>query len=119
MMKKINFISVFCLITIVGCQSKVPIFDGDKAFNYLIKQCDFGPRDPGSVAHKKSLQYYLSTFKSLADTVFAQPFKDTMPRTGLEVSMNNVIARFNTIPQNKLLFQRIGTLGHGLKIVAV
>ena len=62
-MKKINFISVFCLITIVGCQSKVPIFDGDKAFNYLIKQCDFGPRDPGSVGHKKALQYYLSTFK--------------------------------------------------------
>ena len=95
-MKNLNFISVLYLIAIVGCQSKAPIFSGDNAFNYLVKQCDFGPRDPGSVGHKKAFDYYLSSFKSLADTAYSQPFKDKMPRTGVEVEMNNVIARFNT-----------------------
>jgi hypothetical protein len=82
MMKNFNFISMLYLTTLVGCQSKAPIFSGDKAFNHLIKQCDFGPRNPGSVGHKKAFDYYLSTFKSLADTAFSQPFKDKMPRTG-------------------------------------
>jgi len=95
-MKNLNFISVLYLIAIAGCQSKAPIFSGDNAFNYLVKQCDFGPRDPGSAGHKKAFDYYLSSFKSLADTAYSQAFKDKMPRTGVEVEMNNVIARFNT-----------------------
>ena len=94
-MKNLNFISLYCLITFASCQSKSPVFSGEKAFDYLIKLCDFGPRDPGSTGHKKTLEYYLSTFKNLADTVFTQSFSDKMPRTGAEVSMNNVIARFN------------------------
>ena len=63
-MKNLNFISLFCLITFASCQSKSPVFSGEKAFDYLIKQCDFGPRDPGSAGHKKTLEYYLSTFKN-------------------------------------------------------
>tara|TARA_B100000902_G_scaffold75131_1_gene80008 strand:+ start:3472 stop:4395 length:924 start_codon:yes stop_codon:yes gene_type:complete len=103
MMKNFNFISILYLTTLVGCQSKAPIFSGDKAFNHLIKQCDFGPRNPGSVGHKKAFDYYLSTFKSLADTAFSQPFKDKMPRTGAEVQMNNIIARFNTESQKQIV----------------
>ncbi len=103
MMKNFNFILTLFLISLAGCQSKVPIFDGEKAFNHLIKQCDFGPRDPGSVGHSKALEYYLATFSLLADTVFAQNFKDKMPRTGIEVQMNNVIARFNTYSPKQIV----------------
>ena len=29
----------------------VPSFDGDQAFEYIKKQCEFGPRYPGSLGH--------------------------------------------------------------------
>tara|TARA_Y100000996_G_scaffold168861_1_gene131255 strand:- start:269 stop:1192 length:924 start_codon:yes stop_codon:yes gene_type:complete len=103
MMKNLNFIALFCLVTFGGCQSKSPIFNADKAFNYLVKQCDFGPRDPGSIGHEKALEYYLATFKNLADTVFTQSFDDKMPRTGAQVRMNNVIARFNTSSPRQIM----------------
>ncbi len=103
MMKNLNFIALFCLVTFGGCQSKSPIFNADKAFNYLVKQCDFGPRDPGSIGHEKALEYYLATFKNLADTVFTQSFDDKMPRTGAQVTMNNVIARFNTSSPRQIM----------------
>ena len=61
-------------ISLVGCQSKTPTFSGDNAFKHLVKQCSFGPRDPGSVGHRNTLNYYLETFKGLADTVFTQSF---------------------------------------------
>ena len=88
-------IQYLLLITLVGCQSKVPIFSGENAFEHLKAQCAFGPRNPGSDGHRKTLEYYINTFEGLADTVITQSFTETMPRTGAKVLMNNVIARFN------------------------
>ena len=90
-------------ISLVGCQSKTPIFNGDNAFKHLVKQCSFGPRDPGSVGHRNTLNYYLETFKGLADTVFTQSFEDVMPRTGAKVMMSNVIAQFNPAASKQIM----------------
>jgi len=94
-MKKYNFTALLLIFTCVSCQPKSPLFSGENAFQHLIKQCSFGPRNPGSVGHKNTLNYYLNTFKGLADTVFTQSFEDEMPRTRAKVKMNNVIAQFN------------------------
>lgn len=94
-MKNLNLYICALLIAQAGCQTKTPIFSGDNAFKHLVKQCSFGPRDPGSAGHKNTLNYYLETFKGLADTVFTQSFEDVMPRTGATVKMSNVIAQFN------------------------
>ena len=94
-MKNLSLYICALLITQAGCQTKTPIFSGDNAFKHLVKQCSFGPRDPGSAGHKNTLHYYLETFKGLADTVFTQSFEDVMPRTGVTVNMSNVIAQFN------------------------
>ena len=90
-------------ISLVGCQSKTPTFSGDNAFKHLVKQCSFGPRDPGSVGHRNTLNYYLETFKGLADTVFTQSFEDVMPRTGDKVMMSNVIAQFNPAASKQIM----------------
>ena len=82
-------------MTFVGCQTKVPDFSANNAFEYLKAQCEFGPRNPGSEGHRKVLDYYIKTFTPLADTVMTQSFLEKMPRTGQQVNMNNVIARFN------------------------
>ena len=94
-MKKYNFTALLLIFTWVSCQPKSPLFSGENAFKHLIKQCSFGPRNPGSEGHKNTLNYYLNTFKGLADTVFTQSFEDEMPRTRAKVKMNNVIAQFN------------------------
>ena len=94
-MKKYNFTALLLIFTCVSCQPKSPLFNGENAFKHLIKQCSFGPRNPGSEGHKNTLNYYLKTFNGLADTVFTQSFEDEMPRTRAKVEMNNVIAQFN------------------------
>ena len=94
-MKKYNFTALLLIFTYVSCQPKSPLFSGENAFKHLIKQCSFGPRNPGSEGHKNTLNYYLKTFNGLADTVFTQSFEDEMPRTRAKVEMNNVIAQFN------------------------
>ena len=78
------------MVTIVGCQTKVPIFNKEKAFNHLVAQCDFGPRNPGSEGHIKTLGYLLETLTPLADTVFTQSYIEIMPRTRKKVNMNNI-----------------------------
>ena len=82
-------------MTFVGCQTKVPDFSANNAFEYLKAQCEFGPRNPGSEGHRNVLDYYMKTLSPLADTVMTQSFVEEMPRTGEKVKMNNVIARFN------------------------
>ena len=94
-MTKSIHIGYLLLMTFVGCQTKVPDFSGNNAFEYLKAQCEFGPRNPGSEGHRKVLDYYIKTFTPLADTVMTQSFLEKMPRTGQQVNMNNVIARFN------------------------
>ena len=82
-------------MTFVGCQTKVPDFSANNAFEHLKAQCEFGPRNPGSEGHRNVLDYYMKTLSPLADTVMTQSFVEEMPRTGEKVKMNNVIARFN------------------------
>ena len=94
-MRKSIHIGYLLLITFVGCQTKVPDFSANNAFEYLKAQCEFGPRNPGSEGHRKVLDYYIKILTPLADTVMTQSFLEKMPRTVQQVNMNNVIARFN------------------------
>ena len=38
-----------------------PFFDGNQAYEYLLKQCSFGARNPGSDGHL-NFKYYLVEF---------------------------------------------------------
>ena len=102
MRKSIN-IGYLLLMTFVGCQTRVPDFSANNAFEYLKAQCEFGPRNPGSEGHRKVLNYYLKTLTPLADTVMTQSFIEKMPRTGEKVNMNNVIARFNVEAKKQIM----------------
>ena len=46
---------ILALFFLFSCSKEqsanVPDFDGIKAFSYIEKQCEFGPRNPGSVGH--------------------------------------------------------------------
>jgi len=67
-------------------------FSGEKAFAYVKRLVDFGPRPPGSVAIEKARGYISETLKSFGWTVTEQAFTESTPRG--EVRFVNLIARF-------------------------
>jgi hypothetical protein len=104
----INFlklqIGAILLFSLLGCQSSVPRFDGDLAFDVLLKQCSFGPRNPGSEGYQACLKYLTDKLSAYSDTVFFQSFEYHEPRGGLTYELNNIIAQFNIdAPQQILL----------------
>ncbi|MBT4735648.1 MAG: M28 family peptidase, partial [Candidatus Marinimicrobia bacterium] len=102
-MKRHIHLIIFLFASAGGCQTKIPNFNGDAAFAHLVAQCDFGPRNPGSVGHQKALEYYLNILSPLADSVMTQPFIETMPRTKEKVEMHNVIAQFNPDAKKQIM----------------
>lgn len=67
-------------------------FSGKRAFEYLEKQCEFGPRFPGSIAHQKTQAYLLAELGKFAQEVKLQPFEFRQKNQTLQ--MNNILARF-------------------------
>ena len=46
------------LLTSIFFSQSIPYFDGNTAFEFLEKQCEFGPRFPGSDGHRKTAKYF-------------------------------------------------------------
>lgn len=79
-------------------EQEIPLFNEDLAYNYIIKQISFGPRNPNSDGHKKAKDFFIEELKKFADTVYAQNF--TYPGyDGERLYLSNIIASFN--PQSK------------------
>ena len=86
----ILFIFIF-----LSCGPSGPKFDEDNAFQYLIEQCDFGPRNPGSEGYYKCLDFMLQKLEETADDVIVQPFSYREKRNKIRYELQNVIARYN------------------------
>ena len=102
-MKHHIHLMIFLIASSIGCQTRIPVFNGDAAFTHLVAQCDFGPRNPGSVGHQKALDYFLNVLTTLADTVSTQSFTEIMPRSKQKVEMHNIIAQFNPKAKKQIM----------------
>ncbi len=69
--------------------------DGRRAFGYLEKICEIGPRIAGSEANTKQRQMVAAHFKAAGGTVLEQPFTETHPLTGERVAMANLIGSWH------------------------
>lgn len=67
-------------------------FNAKRAFAYLEKQCEFGPRVPGTPAHQETGNYLFIELEKYADEVVFQPFE--FQHQGKTIQMNNILARF-------------------------
>ncbi len=77
-------------------------FDGASSFRYIEAQVGFGPRVPGTDAHRRMGDWLDSLLRERADTVIVQSWnhvtagRDTLP-------LRNFLARFNPSAEKRLL----------------
>ena len=75
-MKRILFLILF----LVSCNTTptkyvdIPNFDSNQAFTYLEKQCEFGPRNPGSAGHTDFSNYLKDFLSDLSGKLIIQEF---------------------------------------------
>ena len=91
LLKKICFV-VFVSLFVIACKSdnksapaktetesvtkrRVPKFSPDNAYALVEKQVDFGPRYPGTQAHKDLIDYLAGELEKYTDEVIRQDFK--------------------------------------------
>jgi glutaminyl-peptide cyclotransferase len=77
--------------------SHVPIFSGTDAYEYLLDQCDFGPRPPGSNNLSLCRVMIAETFESFGWNVTFQNF------TYQEVDCVNIIVRWNSLDNSSII----------------
>jgi glutaminyl-peptide cyclotransferase len=73
---------------------KAPEFNSDSAFAYVEKQVNFGPRVPGTAAHKKCGDWLSNKFKSMGLEVINQNFT-AITYDNKSIPARNIIASFN------------------------
>lgn len=80
----------------------IPQFNADSAYYFVKKQVEFGPRVPGTFAHKACERWLAKKFKEYSDTVIIQHFTaktyDGVTRKG-----ENIIASFEPNNPNRIL----------------
>ena len=80
----------------------IPDFNADSAYHYVKKQLDFGPRVPGSTAHKQCAEWFIDFFNDKADTVYVQDFRARL-YNGKGIDGKNIIASFNPDAKKRII----------------
>lgn len=106
-MRALAFLS-WALLCIAGAawlcpaaESKPRPFDSARAYGYLVRQCDFGPRVPGTEAHARCCQWLAAQLYSCADQVTLQRFEATVRDRRLPLT--NILATFNPKAKRHIL----------------
>ncbi len=73
-------------------------FNADSAWAQLVRQVDFGPRNPGSTGHRACKDYLVRTLKRFTADVREQSFMHYDAINHRSLMLTNIIARFQ--PQN-------------------
>lgn len=70
-------------------------FDGERAYKYLVEQCDIGTRISGSDGNRTLRRRMAEHFESQGAKVTLQPFEARHPLNGQAVEMENVVAAWH------------------------
>ena len=78
-------------------------FNGNNAMNYLNKQCELGPRYPGSDGHINAVKLYQNHFNKYSDNVILLNDFVIHPHSLDSIKLTNILARFNSNLNKRLL----------------
>jgi Zn-dependent M28 family amino/carboxypeptidase len=90
---------------LAGCRDKPRPpreFDGQAAFGYIQTQVGFGPRVPGTEAHRKMGDWLDSLLRQRADTLIVQSWNH-VTTAGKKLPLRNFIARFNPSAEKRIV----------------
>lgn len=77
-------------------------FDADSAYTYIVAQCDFGPRVPGSEAHRLCGDYLVNELRRHGAAVTEQ--RMTLAAfDGTQLDCRNIIGEYNPDVQRRIL----------------
>lgn len=93
---------LFLLIWQFLSKSSNPDFSGENAYQYLVKQCEFGPRNAGSAGHEKCKEFLITELKEYCDRVLTQEF-DYQDKHNAEKIYHgtNIIGSINLNPKKR------------------
>ena len=82
--------------------SVIPTFNADSAYAFVKKQCDMGPRVPGTPAHKQCVEWITACLSQWCDTVVTQTAPvETFDHTRL--TMTNLVGVINPQAEQRIL----------------
>ncbi len=81
--------------------------DAKRAFGYLEKVCEFGPRVSGTRGMTQQRQWLVEQLEELGAEVQVQKFKGRHPESGKRVALANVIATFRPEAQYPEIQRRV------------
>jgi len=97
-----RIIKIILLVSFI-LPGDIPYFDGNKAFNYLEKQCEFGYRYPGSKEHIQMKDYFISFLSDKADQFIVYDHDIKHPYIDKTITLYNLFARYNIHANNRIL----------------
>jgi len=80
----------------------IPAFSGARAFELLVQQTSFGPRNPGSAGHSACLEFLVAEMRKHCDEVKLQELTH-IGYQGERFRLTNVIASFNPKASDRIL----------------
>ncbi len=119
-MALLRTLSFSALVALVACQPEgngstvpdvqpppaatvqVPVFNTDSAYAFVAKQVSFGPRVPGSAAHKACGDWLVAKLKGYGATVIEQTGTVTS-YNGQPVPLRNIIASWQPEKKDRIL----------------
>jgi hypothetical protein len=97
---------LLAVVLLAACRDSTSFareFDGASAFRYIETQVAFGPRIPGTEAHRRAAAWLDSLLRPRADTVITQAWTH-VTAAGDSLSLTNYVARFRPTATKRLLF---------------
>ncbi len=94
---------MFALGGLSRCGTDVPTFDGTLAFQYLVRQCEFGSRVPGTKAHADCLGYLTAQLQQFGAQVSHQTFEEKLGNADTLTTLTNLIASFGPDRSQRIL----------------
>jgi glutaminyl-peptide cyclotransferase len=102
----LSALSAFSAFTALsGCREKPRPpreFDGQTAFHYIQSQVAFGPRIPGTEAHRRMASWLDSMLGQRADTLVTQSWNHVTAKAKT-LALTNFIARFKPAAEKRIL----------------
>jgi hypothetical protein len=81
----------------------LPPFNGQAAYELLVKQCNFGPRVPDTPAHDSCRAFLVAELQKYADQVGEQKFEEHLEGMKQTVKLTNIIASFDMAAKQRVL----------------